>query len=496
MRVIPYYLFVSLFTFSLSAHAQLNSTHDELRNVYPPHHIKPNTSPLVPTGYSPAQMRTAYGLGNFAKQGEGQVIAIVDAFDNPNAEADFAVFNSTFQLPACTTANGCFEKVYATGTKPAGDTRWGLEIALDIEWAHAIAPKAKILLVEAGASDVASMFQAVNVAIQKGATVVSMSWGAGEWPGQTQYDAIFNVPGIAFTASSGDSGTGIIYPSSAPSVIAVGGTTLHLDSSGKYISESAWSGSGGGLSTVESVPAHQSQFPIPNNPNKRRGIPDVSYNADPATAVPVYCTYGGFGWSAVGGTSAGAPQWAGLIAIAKSNATKPITNLNAMLYTLAKQNYDGFFHDITTGTNGSCGYYCTAQKGYDYVTGIGTPIGTALIPALIGGGTPPTGDCTITSTCNTWGTPQDPWAGSSCNFVITKPSPLASPTVVTMTTKGISALTSVWNATATLVNSQVTATLSQPQFVPSFGFNAAGIISLPSTTTLTSGGKQYNCTLN
>jgi len=376
-------LLIPLLITSVNAQAKYDSI-DGLRTASPPYHIKPNTPSLLPSGYSPAQMQKAYGLSSFTNLGTGQVIGIIDAFDNPNAESDLGVFSSTFHLPACTTANGCFQKIYASGSQPAGDPGWGTEIALDIQWAHAIAPQAKIMLVEAADNSFNSLFTAIDVAIQKGATTISMSWGGGEFSSESSFDSTFNVPGIAFTASTGDSGAGVIYPSTSPNVIAVGGTSLHLDSSGNYISESAWSGSGGGLSAYEAVPSYQSSFPIPNNPNNRRGVPDVSYNADPNTGVSVYDTYGQRGWMVMGGTSAGAPQWAALIAVAKAQTTQPVTNVNSMLYTLAKQNYNNLFHDITTGTNGSCGFYCTAQVGYDYVTGIGSPIGATLIPGIAG----------------------------------------------------------------------------------------------------------------
>jgi len=376
---------MSIVSIALSAQAELNPI-DGKRIAHPPHRIKPNTPLFAPSGYSPAQMQKAYGLASIPNQGAGQVIGIVDAFDNPNIESDLGVFSSTFNLPACTTANGCFKKIYAAGTQPPGDTGWGTEIALDVEWAHAIAPQAKIILVEAADSSFNSLQQAINVAIQNGATVISMSWGGGEFSGQTQMDAMFNVAGVTFTASSGDDGTGVIYPSSSPYVIAVGGTTLQLDASGNFLSESAWAGSGGGISAFETVPAYQSGLPIPNNPTNKRGVPDVSYNANPSTGVSVFDSFGAGGWIVVGGTSAGAPQWAALIAIAKSASTHALTGLNSMLYGLAKQNYSQLYHDITTGTNGSCGYYCTAQTGYDYVTGLGSPIAQNLIPQLSGSG--------------------------------------------------------------------------------------------------------------
>jgi subtilase family serine protease len=374
-------LLLPLIITPLSAQADVDLPGGTL-TVRPPYKIKPNTPFSRPSGYSPAQMKKAYGFSSITAQGAGQVIGIIDAYDNPNAEADLGVFNSTFNLPACTTANGCFQKIYASGSKPQGNTDWGTEISLDIQWAHAIAPKAKIMLVEAANNSNNALFTAINVAIQKGATVISMSWGGNEFSNETQFDRFFNVPDVTFTASTGDNGHGLEYPSVSPYVIAVGGTTLRLDSSGNYLSETAWSGSGGGLSSYEAIPAYQSGFPIPNDPNRRRGVPDVSYNANPNTGVSVYDTFGRNGWLVLGGTSEGAPQFAALIAVAKSAASRPLTGVNSALYTLAKQNYSGLYHDITSGTNGSCGYYCTSRAGYDYVTGIGTPKASTLIPAI------------------------------------------------------------------------------------------------------------------
>lgn len=346
-------------------------------------------TPTYVSGFAPAQITTAYNFTSISNQGEGQVIALVDAFDDPNAEADLGVFSSNFNLPACTTANGCFQKIYASGTKPTGDTGWGIEISLDVQWAHAIAPKAKIILVEAASNSFSDLFQAINVAIQKGATVVSMSWGGDEFVGENSYDSTFNVPDVTFTAASGDGGHNIWYPAVSPNVIGVGGTTLSVNAAGKYLSESAWSGSGGGISTVETEPSYQLNLPIPNNPNKFRGAPDVSYNANPNTGFAVYDSYGYGGWLIIGGTSAGSPQWAALIAIAKSSASTQLTGINATLYTLAKSNYSTDFHDITSGSNGSCGTICDAEVGYDYVTGIGTPQAGALIAAIAGTTPPP-----------------------------------------------------------------------------------------------------------
>ncbi len=350
--------------------------------AHPPYRIKPNTNGLLPSGLSPASVIKAYGFpANL--QGLGQTVAIIDAMDNPNIEADLGVFSSMYGLPSCTTANGCFKKIYASGT-PTGDPGWGVEIALDVEWVHAIAPLAKILLVEA--SDASNgLFSAINVAIENNATVISCSWGGAEYDGEQSFDSIFQNSPVPVVVSSGDNGHGVSYPASSPYVLSVGGTTLMLNSDGSYANEAGWSGSGGGLSAYETEPSYQASFPIPQDGGAMRGVPDVSYNADQASGVTVYDSYGQQGWMVVGGTSAGAPQWAALLAIANSAAGRNLTTANQTLYNAATSSYSTLYHAITSGTNGSCGYYCQTRTGYNYVTGLGSPQALALISFLTAG---------------------------------------------------------------------------------------------------------------
>lgn len=354
----------------------------------PPFHIKPAVTSTTPSGLTPAQVRNAYGFGQISNQGQGQTIAIIDAYDHPSIESDLGVFNSTFGLALCTTGTGCFKKIYAQGVKPKTDAGWALEIALDVEWSHAIAPQAKILLVEARSSSFGDLLKAVDVAVKNGATVVSMSFGGSEFSSETNYDYHFNRSGVTFVASSGDSGTGVEYPAASPYVVGVGGTTLSVDSAGNYLGESAWSGSGGGVSAYETEPAYQASYPLPNA--RYRGVPDVAYDANPNTGVPVYDSVAfqnQSGWFQVGGTSAGAPQWAALIAIANSlrmaTGKTTLKGSNAVLYALATLNYSGNYFDITSGTNGGCGTLCAATGGYDYVTGLGSPQASNIIPALV-----------------------------------------------------------------------------------------------------------------
>jgi len=335
-------------------------------------------------GATPSQIRHAYGFDQIANEGAGQVIGIVDAYNHPRIEYDLAVFNQQFGLPECTTANGCFQKISVTGVDPGTKSLWALEMSLDVEWAHAIAPKARILLVESQSSKLIDMIKAVDVAVQNGASVISMSWGAPEFANEASFDNHFMVGNVAFVASSGDFGSPGLYPAASPFVTGVGATTLSIDSQGNYSGETAWNGSGGSLSVFENEPAYQSQF----NKYGQRGIPDVAYNGDPDTGFAVYSSVrnqGFGGWVQVGGTSAGAPQWAALIAIANEIRLKankaPLTS-NDLLYNAATPSaYRANYHDIVAGSNGTCSL-CSAVPGYDFVTGLGSPQAASLINFL------------------------------------------------------------------------------------------------------------------
>jgi subtilase family serine protease len=356
----------------------------------PPMRFRPNGSAGPTYGRVPATVRHTYGFDLLSNQGQGQTIGIVDAYDDPNIEADLGVFSQQTGLPACTKANGCLRQVYANGSKPALNASWTMEIALDVEWAHAIAPKANIVLVEAASNGNSDLLHAVDVAVTSGASVVSMSWGSPENVFETSSDTHFSHNGITFTASSGDNGSGMQYPAASPLVVSVGGTSLTTDAAGNYSTETGWSGSGGGESIAENEPAFQALFALPNDSRGKRGMPDVSYDGDPSSGFAIYnsVSYQGFvGWYEAGGTSAGAPQWAALFAISNSmraaSGKRLLTATPAMLYTAAKASYGTYFHDVTSGTNGKCGALCTAANGYDFVTGLGTPKAGALIPTLV-----------------------------------------------------------------------------------------------------------------
>ncbi len=353
-------------------------------------------------GLTPGQIKRAYGFDQINNQGKGQTIALVDAFDHPNIEQDLTKFDNQFSLPHCTTANGCFQKVFACGTSACNTNPgtndpnysfWAMEIALDVEWAHAIAPKANIVLVEVAAGTLDVLLDGVDVAVKPpySANVVSMSWGATEFQSEIVVeDGHFVAPNVTFFAGAGDSGHGTLYPAASPLVMSVGGTKLNVDQAGNYQNEKAWSGTGGGLSPFESEPLYQLAYPIPHDPLKMRGTPDVAYDGSPHTGVAVFDSVpngGSTGWFQVGGTSIGPPQWSALVAIANSlraGDNKPaLTASQGFLYD-AVQDSDGnmTFHDISNGRDGNCGKQCHARPGYDYLTGLGTPRADLLIPAL------------------------------------------------------------------------------------------------------------------
>ncbi len=326
--------------------------------------VFPNASPS-PTGLSPATIESVYNFPTSLSAGFGTTIGIVDAYDDPNAQNDLGVFSTAFNLPACTTSNGCFSKVNQNGgtNYPRKNSGWALEISLDIQWAHAIAPGAKILLVEASSNSFTNLMAAENYA-KTHAGYVSNSWGGSEFSSESSYDANFQQAGVSFFASSGDSGLPAQYPSASTNVISVGGTTLNF-SSGTFSSETGWSGSGGGCSVYETANTAQSSFSQYGQVNcaGKRATPDVSLDADPNSGVSVYDSYGyngQSGWFTVGGTSASSPMWA-----ARSADTGGAVNA-AFVYAS-----NITFRDITVGNNGAA-----CLVGYDLVTGMGSWTGT------------------------------------------------------------------------------------------------------------------------
>ena len=387
---------------ALSAAATaLAGTSSAARTANPPFRVKvigrlpdgkPRLSSTKPTGLPPSAIASVYnlsGLSSSSTAGTGQIIAIVDAYHDPHALSDLNTFNAQYGYPALSTCTSltqsgpCFEQADPQGT-PRTNSGWVLEESLDIEWAHAEAPGAKIVLVEAASNSNSNLFGAVSYANSLGATEVSMSWGGGESSGETSFDADMTHADTFYTASAGDSGHGAEYPAASPNVIAVGGTTLNGcsgTSCSGFTSETTWSSSGGGISSVEAIPGYQSGYSGPVSgastisalTGAKRGIPDVSFDANPSTGVSVYDStsyQGQSGWFTLGGTSVGAPNWAGVLAAGKAAGSTALEGDSAIYSGGYKTN----LRDITSGTNGTCGTDCTAGTGYDLVTGLGSPV--------------------------------------------------------------------------------------------------------------------------
>jgi hypothetical protein len=377
-------------SFILEGHAKIASGSS--------HGTTPHVTPANSGPITPAQMQQAYGVnqisfGGVSGNGAGQTIAIVDAYNDPNIVTDATNFNSQFGLQQFNVAGGPTFQVLNEngGTSLPGNSAvngWDIEEALDVEWAHSIAPQANIILFEAASASYSDLLQAVSTAANTtGVSVVSMSWGSGEFGGETSIDSYFTTPsghqGVTFCSSTGDSGTPAGYPALSPNVVAVGGTSLSIDSSGNYLGESAWADTGGGISQVEAQPSYQ-VGKVNGTSSTNRTVPDVAMDADPATGVYVLDSFSG-GWFEVGGTSLASPMFAGLVGIADQgralqgqSSLDGATQTLSTLYNLSQSD----FHDVTTGSNGTY----SATPGYDLVTGRGTPIANLLVPALAGYG--------------------------------------------------------------------------------------------------------------
>ncbi|MFD8393627.1 putative Ig domain-containing protein [Streptomyces sp. NPDC059680] len=332
----------------------------------------------APSGLSPANLHSAYNLPTTG--GSGMTVAIVDAYNDPNAESDLATYRSTYGLSACTKANGCFKQVSQTGSTtslPTNDSGWAGEEALDIDMVSAVCPNCSIILVEANSANDTDLGIAENEAVSLGAKFVSNSWGGSEASSQTTEDTqYFKHPGVAITVSSGDSAYGAEYPATSQYVTAVGGTALTTASNSRGWSESVWhtnstEGTGSGCSAYDPKPSWQTDTGC-----SKRMEADVSAVADPATGVAVYDTYGGSGWGVVGGTSASSPIIASVYALAGTPGASDYPAKYPYSHT-------SNLYDVTSGSNGSCStsYFCTARTGYDGPTGWGTPNGTAAFTA-------------------------------------------------------------------------------------------------------------------
>jgi hypothetical protein len=416
----------------------------------------PLAAGTVVATYSPAQIRAAYGLpalpaagttltaAQAAQFGAGQTVYVVAAQHDPNVAAELATFSQKFGLPACAGASlapgaalplapagaGCtLALAYVTGggaltaTAPAYDAGWATEIALDVQWVHAIAPLARIVLIEAPDAGVNTLAAAVGLANAMGPGVVSMSFGApeGSWTGSL--DGAFAGAGMTYLAATGDNGTDVEWPAVSPRVLGVGGTSLTWTGVAPR-AETAWSGSGGGVSQYVALPAWQGAAVPGFGSAPRRAVSDVSMNADPTTGQYVAVLAPGAttaSWVSAGGTSLSTPQWAGLIAVANALRAQaglaPVGAVSATLYGLSQQaGYAQAFNDVAAGSNGTC-TGCTAGLGFDLPTGLGSPNATALFGQIAAPPPPVAPGVASTSVAGT--------AGVSLAFTLTANAPHA-----------------------------------------------------------------------
>lgn len=430
------------------------------------------------TTYTPAQVRAAYNLpalpasftgltaAQLAQFGAGQTIYIVDAYHNPNAAAELAAFNTKFGLPGCTTkqytigtalplpapaANACeFGIVYntaaggITNTAPAYNSGWATEISLDVQWAHAIAPLARIVLIEAPDASINSLVGGVNLANAMGPGAVSMSFGANEGTWTSSVDSAFANTKMTYLAATGDNGVSVSWPSVSTKVLAVGGTSLTYSGTGTR-SEVAWSGTGGGISAYVATPSYQTSAVPGMGTPVRRTVADVSMNANPNTGQYVAVINPGsttVNWISAGGTSMSTPQWAGIVAMAnavraasgKAVIGQAHSTLNQTISTNAT-NYAKGFLDVTSGTHGTCGT-CSAKTGFDQLTGLGTPNVTNLVTLLNDGGTVAAPIVNGAAISGTTGTPLTFTASVSAVNPVTY-SLAGAPAGMTITTAGV-----------------------------------------------------------
>jgi len=359
--------------------------------------VRPDLSGTKPGGETPGSLGCVYQItttlfstgcpistSTALPNGGSGIIAIVDAFDYPTAQNDFDKFSGQFGLPlstskVCNGAQPCFVKIYANGV-PKKNCGWAQEAALDIEWAHAMAPFAQIVLVEAKSNSFTDLLKAVDIATAYvnahstiGAGQVSMSWGGSESSSEAPNDSHFNHTGVVYFASSGDTGGATIYPSVSPNVVSAGGTRVNRDANGNFLNETGWSGSGGGPSKYESIPSYQAV--IASIVGTKRGTPDFSFDADPSSGVSVYDStscQGLSGWLVFGGTSVSSPSLSGIVNESGSKYSTSANELNAIYADYATPaNYSSDYRDVTSGTAGSF----SAKTGWDFVTGVGSNIG-------------------------------------------------------------------------------------------------------------------------
>jgi hypothetical protein len=384
----------------------------------------PLSSGTTVATYTPAQIRMAYSFpllhavggavspAQAAGLGAGQTIYLIDAYHDSNATAELAAFTAAFGLPACTAAeipastvlplapaatSGCtFSVVHSTilggmtAAPPDYDSGWATETAIDVEWSHATAPMARIILIEAPDSSTNSLLAAIHLANAMGPGVVSMSFGLPEGSWTSSVEDAFTKPKMTYVAAAGDAGAKVLWPAVSPHVVAVGGTTLSYSAAGGHRSEVVWTGTGGGVSQYTALPSYQAAVPGMDT-LKFRSVNDVTFNGDSTTGQYLAVIAQGstaVKWLSAGGTSLSTAQWAGILALANAQraqaAQQPLGAPHALLYGIASQpeGYAQDFNDVTQGSDGSCAS-CFAGLGYDSPSGIGTPNVTSLLSALV-----------------------------------------------------------------------------------------------------------------
>jgi subtilase family serine protease len=330
------------------------------------------------TAENPGSLACIYGVtapttgcprsGSPVATGGSKAIAVVDFGHNSTLQSDFNTFNTQYGLPQQSLIFQC-----ACGSCPSNDgTGWDLETALDVEYAHAMAPQAQIIVSEFcndPLDDGSELGPAGYIATHYGAGEVSNSWGynGGEFSDENTLDHFFLQAGIVFFASSGDSGLGPQYPSVSPNIVSAGGTQTTRDTNGNFTGESCWSGGGGGISQFE--PAQHYQIYIGNKTGPKRGTPDWSGDASPASGAAVYSTTGCPQWCKVGGTSLTSPMLAGITNAAGNFETSSVRELSKTYqYYIRPVTYHTAFFDVVSGSNGS-----PAGPGWDQCTGLGSP---------------------------------------------------------------------------------------------------------------------------
>jgi subtilase family serine protease len=445
--------------------------------------VKPQSQRAVgpaaaPTGvgYGPASLQSAYKLPS-STAGSGQTVAIIDAYDDPNAASDLATYRSDWGLPGC--GSGCFKKVNQNGAASplpgaSGGSGWATEESLDLDMVSAICPNCHLILVEAKSPTTASLGTAVNSAVSLGADYVSNSYGGSESSSDPTFDtSYYKHPGVAITASAGDNGYGVEYPAASRYVTAVGGTSLSTSANSRGWTETVWGsasgveGTGSGCSADDAKPTWQTDTGCARRTNN-----DVAAVADPNTGVAVYDTYDQSGWLEVGGTSASAPIVASVFALAGTPAAG--TYPSSYIYR-----HTSSLFDVTSGADGSCSpaYLCTGETGYDGPTGWGTPNG---LTAFTGGST--TGNTvTVANPGSRTGT-----VGTAVSLQITA-SDSASGQTLTYSATGLPAGLSISASTGLISGTPTTAGTSSVTVTAKDTTSASGSASF-SWTISTSGG--------